>query len=137
MPTTTTVGSQLPEFDIPITATLVAGGALATRDWSLVHHDKAAAEAAGAPDIFMNILTTNGLIGRFLTDWAGPQSIVQEISIKLGASNFPGDTMTLSGTVSAFNETTGKTVIDIKGQNSIGLHASGSATVFLHGKDEA
>jgi len=137
MPTTTMVGDHLPELDIPITATLVAGGALATRDWSVVHHDKAAAETAGAPDIFMNILTTNGLIGRFLTDWAGPQAVIKNISIKLGASNFPGDTMKLSGTVSEYSETTGEAVIEVSGQNSIGVHASGSATVLLHGKDEA
>ena len=27
----------------------------------------------GSPDIFMNILTTNGFVGRYITDWAGPR----------------------------------------------------------------
>ena len=28
----------------------------------------------GSKDIFMNILTTNGLVGRYVTDWSGPRS---------------------------------------------------------------
>ena len=45
MPTECEPGQTLPEMTIPVTATLVAGGAIATRDWSLVHHDAAAARA--------------------------------------------------------------------------------------------
>lgn len=137
MPTSAQVGDKLPELAIPITATLVAGGAIATRDWSLVHHDKAAAQAAGAKDIFMNILTTNGLIGRFVTDWAGPQALVTDISIKLGAPNFPGDTMTFSGTVTEYDEATSATVLEITGQNNMGSHASAIVKVVLLGKDAA
>jgi hypothetical protein len=32
------------------------------------------AKARGSKDIFMNILTTNGLVGRYVTDWSGPRS---------------------------------------------------------------
>ena len=52
------VGLELPILDLPVTSTIVAGGALASRDFTPVHHDRAAAIAQGLPDIFMNILTT-------------------------------------------------------------------------------
>ncbi len=33
----------------------------------------------------MNILTSNGLAGRFVTDWAGPFATVRRVKIRLGA----------------------------------------------------
>ena len=48
-------------------------------------------------NVFMNILTTNGLVGRYVTDWAGSGRPIEGVSIKLGAPNLPGDTMKLSG----------------------------------------
>lgn len=64
-----TLGEKLPPLKIDVTAGLIVGGALASRDFTPVHHDKAAAQATGLPDIFMNILTSNGLMGRYVTDW--------------------------------------------------------------------
>ena len=66
-----TEGTALPELEFPITASAIVAGALATNDYENVHHDKAAAEATGVPDIFMNILTTNGLVQRYVGQWAG------------------------------------------------------------------
>ena len=134
MPTECEPGQTLPEMTIPVTATLVAGGAIATRDWSLVHHDTAAAKDAGTQDIFMNILTTNGLIGRFVTDWAGPQAELTDVSIRLGAPNFPGDTFTVTGTVSEFDEESASALIEVTGTNGIGTHASGHVRVALQGR---
>jgi len=36
----------------------------------------------------MNILTTNGLVGRFVTDWSGPLRAARLV-IRLGAPNYP------------------------------------------------
>ena len=38
-------------------------------------------------DVFMNILTTNGFVGRYVTDWAGPDAQVKNVAIKLGTPN--------------------------------------------------
>ena len=97
---TVSVGDALPELPIEITTSLVVGGALASRDYMPVHHDRAAAQAQGMSNVFMNILTTNGLVGRYVTDWAGVDAVVKGISIKLGTPNLPGDTMLFSGTLS-------------------------------------
>lgn len=125
------VGDKLPELQIPITALQIVSGAIATQDFENVHHDKAAAQAAGTPDIFMNILTTNGLVGRYLTDWAGPTSRLKRIQLRLGAPNFPGDTMIMSGKVSSAIDDTVE--VEFKGKNGIGNHVTGRAKLIITG----
>ena len=98
------VGDALPVFELPITSRLVVSTAMASQDFQDVHHDKDAAIAKGTPDIFMNILTTNGFVGRYLTDWAGPASRIKKIQFNLGAPNYPGDTMIMSGEVLALEQ---------------------------------
>ena len=92
-------GQALPDLDLETTATIVAGGAMASRDYTPVHHDKSAAVAQGLPDMFMNILTTQGICSRYVTDWAGPEAIVTRVKTKLGGPNMPGDTLKIRGKV--------------------------------------
>lgn len=125
------VGDQLPELSIPITVTLINGGAIVTRDYFPGHHDKAAAQALGSPHIFMNILTTNGLVQKFVEDWAGPMARFQSQKIKLGAPNYPGDTMVFNGEITEKDASTGSVVVSFKGKNSMGSHVTGSVTVVL------
>jgi len=125
------VGAALPPLEIPITATLIIGGAIASRDYQDVHHDRDLARERGAKDIFMNILTTNGLVGRYVTDWAGPEAILTGVSIRLGAPNYPGDTMRMTGSVAEKN---GDVVtVEIHGTNGSGEHVSGTVTLKLPG----
>jgi acyl dehydratase len=123
------VGQELPRLAIPITTSLVVGGALVSRDYTPVHHDRAAAQAAGLSDVFMNILTTNGLVGRYVTDWAGPNAVVRKVAIKLGTPNLPGDTMTFSGRVTSLEGQ--DAVVEVAGKNSWGNHVTGSVRVTL------
>jgi acyl dehydratase len=125
------VGDALPELPIPITVTLVVGGALASRDYTPVHHDKAAAQAQGMSDVFMNILTTNGLVGRYVTDWAGPDAVVKNVAIKLGAPNLPGDTMKMVGSVKSKDDAAGELVVEIAGKNGWGNHVTGTVRLAL------
>ena len=129
-------GDKLPEFALPITARLVVSAAIATQDFQDVHHDKAAAQEKGTPDIFMNILTTNGFVGRYLTDWAGPGSRIKKIRFNLGAPNYPGDTMIMSGEVKELSEENGLSLVHVefRGKNGMGSHVSGSAIVQLADK---
>ena len=122
-----TVGEALPELAIPLTRTLIVATALATRDFQDVHHDPELARERGSKDVFMNILTSNGLAGRFVTDWAGPVVTVRRVKIRLGAPNYPGDTMTMTGAVVA--KENGLVEVQIVGANSLGNHLSGAVTV--------
>jgi acyl dehydratase len=132
-----TVGEQLPELAIPLTRTLIVAGAIASRDYQDVHHDPELARQRGSEDIFMNILTTNGLVGRYVTDWTGPGGIVEQVSIRLGAPNYPGDTMVLSGTVNEVGDPARRAdgratvTLSVRGANSRGDHVTGTVRVAL------
>lgn len=128
------VGYELPVHEREITAALIAGGAIsATHDYATVHHDYHAARKAGADDIFMNILTTNGLIGKYLTDWSGPTGEIKKITLKLAVPNYPGDRMTISAHVTKKYMAEGQHLVEIEfvGKNRLGNHAKGNAVVSL------
>ncbi|MFB7860911.1 MaoC family dehydratase [Streptomyces sp. NPDC056069] len=127
-------GDELAPLVVPITRTLIVAGAVASRDYQDVHHDAELAREKGSPDIFMNILTTNGLVGRYITDHFGPRAQLRRVAIRLGAPNYPGDTMTLTGTVT---EVDGGTVqVRVIGANGLGHHVTGTVTVALPGEEE-
>ena len=123
------VGDELPALRIDVTATVIVAGALATRDFMPVHHDRNYANVQGAPDIFMNILSTNGFVGRFITDWAGPDAILKSVKIRLGAPNHPGDTMTMTGQVTAKDD--GVVKVHVRGANDLGDHVTGTVALEL------
>ncbi len=127
------VGQELPALVVPITTTLIVSGAIASRDYQDVHHDVKLAAEKGAPDIFMNILTTNGLVGRYITDWAGPDCVLRKVAIRLGAPNYPGDVMTFSGEVVTKDLEQGDGVVGVKvaGTNELGKHVTGTVTITL------
>ncbi|WP_205571448.1 MaoC family dehydratase [Streptomyces sp. YIM 130001] len=120
------VGYELPPLTIPVTRTLIVAGAIASRDYQDVHHDAELARQKGSPDIFMNILTTNGLVGRYITDQF-PDATLRKVSIRLGVPNYPGDTMVLTGHVTAVDGDTLQ--IQVVGANDLGKHVTGSVTV--------
>ena len=126
-------GDELPECPIPISATLIVAGAIASRDYQDVHHDRDLAIQRGSPDIFMNILTSSGLCGRYITDWAGPEALLQSLSIRLGAPNYPGDTMTMSGSVLSVETQNGAGHVEVglRGRNGLGDHVTGTVKLAL------
>lgn len=125
------VGDKLPNFNFPISVSFVVGSAVASRDFTPVHHDKAAANAAGLANVFPNILADNGLVGRYITDWAGPECTLKRINIKLGAPVLPGEDLKFTGEVVAKDDATG--IIDVKvvAKGNWGMHLDGIARVQL------
>ncbi|MFI5817106.1 MaoC family dehydratase [Streptomyces sp. NPDC051643] len=128
-PPRTKPGDELPPLEIEVTRTLIVAGAIASRDYQDVHHDPELARRKGSPDIFMNILTTNGLVGRYITDHFGPHAVLRKVAIRLGAPNYPGDTMVLTGTV---EEVSGDTAtVRVVGANGVGRHVTATVAVTL------
>lgn len=123
------VGDRLPPLQVPLDRTLIVATAVASRDYQDVHHDPDLARRGGSPDIFMNILTSNGFVGRFVTDWAGPAAVLQAVRIRLGAPNYPGDTMELTGEVTALEGRVA--TVAVRGANSLGDHVTGTVEVRL------
>ena len=127
------VGDRLPELVIDVTATVIVAGAVATRDFMPVHHDVRYANAQGAPDIFMNILSDTAYCSRFLTDWAGPESMVKKLAIRLGVPVFPGSTLTYTGIVTATSPGDGEGLVEVelRATTDLGDHVTGTALLGL------
>jgi acyl dehydratase len=122
------VGQRVPEWSLPMTPTTIVSTAIATRDWQDVHHDRDIAQAAGSRDIFMNILTSNGLVERYVVDWLGQDAELKGIAIRLGAPAHPYDTLTFSGEVTSVED--GIATIAVVGRVSLGDHVTGTVKVL-------
>lgn len=129
--TTLEVGAQLAPWELPVTPTLIVSTAVATRDFQDVHHDRDLAHEKGSKDIFLNILTTTGLVQRYVTDQLGHDVLVRNIAIRLGAPAYPYDTLTFTGAVREEVESDGERrfLVDVRGSNSLGDHVTGTVTV--------
>ncbi|HEX3900263.1 MAG TPA: MaoC family dehydratase N-terminal domain-containing protein [Mycobacteriales bacterium] len=131
-------GEELPPFDLDVTATVIVAGAIASRDFMPVHHDRDYAVAQGAPDIFMNILTSNGYVSRYVTDWSGGHSQVREISTRLGAPAIPGKPLRFRGQVAQ------ETVVDdersvkvlVRADSDLGNHLTATVKVSIKESQE-
>jgi uncharacterized OB-fold protein/acyl dehydratase len=119
--------ATLPMWELPITPTLVVSTALATRDFQDVHHDRDLAVQRGSKDIFLNILSTTGLVQRYVTEWAGPGARVTACALRLGAPAYPGDMLTFSGTVTSDEDDV--VVVDVVGAVSLGNHVNATVTL--------
>ncbi|WP_313957384.1 MaoC family dehydratase [Mycolicibacterium llatzerense] len=125
----TTVGTKLPELSIYGDPTFIVSTAIATRDYQDVHHDRDKAQAKGSKDIFVNILTDTGLVGRYVTDWAGPNAIIKSIKLRLGVPWYAYDTITFRGEVTAVE---GDLVtLKVVGSNSLGDHVIATSTLTM------
>lgn len=123
------VGTKLPELSIYGDPTFIVSTAIATRDYQDVHHDRDKAQAKGSKDIFVNILTDTGLVGRYVTDWAGPNAIIKSIKLRLGVPWYAYDTITFRGEVTAVD---GELVtLKVVGSNSLGDHVIATSTLTM------
>jgi hypothetical protein len=128
-------GQAIPEWSLPMTPTTIVSTAIATRDWQDVHHDRDVAQGAGSKDIFMNILTTNGLVEKFVADWVGHDCELKGIAIRLGAPAHPYDTLTFSGTVTDVAD--GIATLEVVGRVSLGDHVTGTVRIAVDPQEAA
>jgi uncharacterized protein len=112
----------LPDRVIDVTPTFVIASALATRDFYEVHHDRDLAVMRGSTDIFINILTTTGLVERYVSAWA-PDAVVRSVSIRLGVPCHAGETLTLSG------QALDDEVVAVTGRCSLGDHVTATVRI--------
>ena len=119
-------GTSLPPWELPVTPTLVVSTAIATRDFQDVHHDRDLAQGHGSQDIFLNILTTTGLVQKYVGDWAreavGPEFVVRSCALRLGAPAHPYDTLSFSGEV--VDDSEGVVTIAVVGRVPLGDHVT-------------
>ncbi len=93
-------GDALPELAVDVTPTTVVLGALASRDWRPMHHDKDfARERNGTRHIFVNTPHNAAYFERYITDWTGPFGRLGRLRFRMKDSVFPGDRMVFRGRV--------------------------------------
>jgi hypothetical protein len=126
-------GEELAPWALDVTATVIVAGAIASRDFMPAHHDRGFATAQGAPDIFMNILTTNGYVSRYVTDWAGPEAMLRSISIRLGAPAVPGYILRFTGRITGERHEGAERILEVavRAANDLGDHATGTVVLTL------
>ncbi|AKU11434.1 MaoC domain-containing protein dehydratase [Azoarcus sp. CIB] len=93
-------GQEMPALRHPVSATTIVLGALASRDWRPMHHDKDfAVERNGVNNIFINTPNNAAWFERYITDWTGPKGRLGRLRFEMKKSVFPGDEMCFSGIV--------------------------------------
>ncbi len=127
------VGQTLPPFTLLVTPSVIVAGAMASGDFEPVHHDVPGARARGTPDIFINILTTNGYVQRYVSDFLAPAVQIRALKLRLGVPTYAGDTLRFTGQVSRKREEGGKGIVEIavSGANSLGQHVTATVTVEM------
>jgi hypothetical protein len=127
-----TEGDTLPERSIDVTPTFVVSTAIATRDYQDVHHDRDSAVARGSKDIFVNILTTTGLVQSYVAAWAGPAATIGGVDIRLGVPCYAYETLVLSGRV--VRREGDEVEVAVVGRVSLGDHVTGKVLVRTGGE---
>ncbi len=93
-------GLVLAEMAVDVSATTVVLGALASRDWRPMHHDKDFAQQRnGVRDIFLNTPNLAAWYERYVSDWTGPTGRLGRMKFRMRDSIFPGDRMVFRGSV--------------------------------------
>ena len=112
---------------------MVVAGAIASRDFMPVHHDRDYAQAQGAPDLFMNILTTTGYVdalrhglGRSDVRGAAPRDPPRRPAV-------PGLALHFTGAVTDQREEGGAVELEVtlRAANDLGDHATGTVELTL------
>jgi acyl dehydratase len=128
------VGAALPEYvDRPLTRTDFVRYQGASGDMNPIHHDEQYARAAGFPGVFAVGMLPAGILGTYLADLFGPESI-RRFRVRFREQAWPGDVLTYRGVITGREERDGQRLVtlelDVVRQTG-GVHAQGWATVAV------
>lgn len=126
VPVRVRAGTRCGPVIVAVTPTQIIAGALATRDFYPVHHDRDFARAHGNADFLMNSLTTNGLLARIVAEWTD-QAPLLRLRTRLVAPAYAHDELTVTGTVTEVGE--GWADLRVQAALRAGVHAEAIARV--------
>lgn len=108
------VGDQMPAYTLgPLTRTDFVRYAGAGGDFNPIHHDEPLAQRAGLPSVFGMGMLHAGVLGLRLARWVGPLNI-RSFSARFTGQVWPGDTLTLTGTVTSVSEVDGELCAELQ-----------------------
>lgn len=79
----------------------------ASGDFNPIHWNEDFAKSAGYPQVFAQGMFTAGLLGRFLTDWMGAES-VRRYKTRFTGQAWPGEKLVCTGRVTAVEQADGE-----------------------------
>ncbi|MBM4406090.1 MAG: hypothetical protein FJ039_07920 [Chloroflexi bacterium] len=92
-------GEQLPVLTRTMSVARMMIYGAATWDFIRLHYDEGFAKSKGFPGPFVDGQMTGGHLAQLVQDWAGPSAFLRKLSFRNRAMLFPGDIITLQGTV--------------------------------------
>ena len=125
-------GDEAPVLSHVLTRTDLVRYAGASGDFNPMHTDEVAAKSAGLPSVFGHGMFSMGLLGRAVTDWAGPGNL-KVYGVRFTKQTWPGETLSTRIVVSGKEETAeGKIIIaELTLQNQNGeVKLSGTTRVL-------
>ena len=128
------VGDEAPPVSISLTLQGMVMEAGANLDFSSIHHDHEAAQATGAPGVYMNSFFIMGMFERMLREWIGLKGEIKKVGpFRMKIFNCVGDMVVYKGKVRQKHEEDGKGIValDIWSETQKGQTVAGEATVIL------
>ena len=107
-------GDELTRLEFPLELRNLIIDASGTRDLNPIHHDRDFARANNQRDVFINTMMYQGLFGRLVTDWAGPEAFLRKLQFSMKAPNSPGDVISSRAWVTRKYEENGEKLLDIE-----------------------
>lgn len=96
-----TVGAQLPELNLEVTAQTVILVPVVTWDLFPGHHSPEYARRQGKQDMYLNTIALQGIADRAVTDTLGPGVWISRQKLAMLDSVYPGELLAGSATVVA------------------------------------
>ncbi len=78
-------GAELPAVRYPVTRLSLVKYCGASGDFNVIHWNERIARAVGLPDVIAHGMFTMAQAGRFVTDWAGPNSVVTDFGVRFSS----------------------------------------------------
>ena len=89
-------GQDLPGFSYELGLLRLVAYVRATGLYDFVHFDRDYARTVGAEDAFISTFHLAGLFSRLVTDWAGPGTVLRQLTFSMAAQMQAGDMMEFS-----------------------------------------
>ena len=126
------VGEETHSFSLPITLQRLVMEAGANRDFSLIHHDREAAQATGASDAYANTFLLLGLFERLAREWGGLRAHIERLGpMTMKSFNVVGDVLTVKGRVRALDPDRSVAELDLWVETQRGLTTEAQARLVL------
>ena len=91
--------TQLPTLEYELSLLRLVAFTRATGLYDYVHFDRDYARAAGSRDAFISTPHVAGLLGRLMTDWAGPEADIRSLTFSMQKQSCTNDMLIVSGRV--------------------------------------